>query len=330
MSDYPNGNGNGNGHEKPFVLAKPKTAEEIDLESKRKIAPQIRSDVNFSHHPAPEKFFFGALLDLTFLYRFGGDGRGRIFTNVIKLSRILKHHKDSIAKWRDYWVREKLLWVSEGWPRQEWRICPLYPAPSAQTGQDEFDYIVGKAANLQSLERPPGAFLSQKTEEALVSEDICTPRPETPSNRADVVGSVGVQHRLSEPKASAVSSTNPRLSEPKTPAVSEYNNGKGEPKTPAHKADKSTATMETPKEIRSNGAIGGGALTLPIPKFEALDAGMWPKDRIKWGEKQISYLGEKIYGLQNSRKPASNQADVVGAYKQRVKEIKKWMAGEVS
>jgi hypothetical protein len=319
---------NGNGHTKSFEIVPPKTPEEIELESKRKIAPQIRSDVNFSRHPAAVKFFFVALLDLTFLHRFGGDGRGRIFTNVIKLSRILKHHKDSISKWRDYWVAEKLLWVSSGWPRQEWRITPLYPAPSAQTGQDEFDYIVGKAASLQSLERPPGHFLPQNGQEALVSEDICSPSPKTPAHKADVVGSGGVQHRLSEPKPSAVSSTDRRLSEPTTPATREDTNGKGEPKTPATSADNTLATMETPKEIRSNGAKGGGVLTLPIPKFEALDAGMWAKDRIKWGDKQISYLGEKIYGLQNSRKAATNQTDVIAAYKQRIRDIKKWMAGE--
>ena len=320
---------NGNGeHEKAFVLAKPKTPEEIEQEGKRKMAPQIRSDINFTRHPAPAKFFYSALLDLTFLYKFGGDGRGRIFTNVIKLARILKHHKDSISKWRDYWIAQKLLWVSEGWPRQEWRICPLYPAPASQTGQEEFDYIVGRAANEQSLAPRPGDFLSQKAEEALVSEEICSPPPTSPAEKADVGGSGSVHLRLRKPSPSAIPSTDLRPGEPKTPATREYTNGKGEPTTSAIVAQKSLATKESPKEVRSLGANGGGPLTLPMPRFEALDAGMFPKDRLKWGDRTIDRLKEKIFALENSRKPASNQKDLVACYKARIKEIKKWMEGE--
>jgi hypothetical protein len=55
---------------------------------------------------------------------------------------------------------------------------------------------------------------------------------------------------------------------------------------------------------------------------------MFPRARRVEGEKQIQYLGEKIFGLQNSRKPANNQADVIAVYKQRIRELKKWMAGE--
>jgi len=57
---------------------------------------------------------------------------------------------------------------------------------------------------------------------------------------------------------------------------------------------------------------------------------MFPGKRPAWGEKHIEYLKEKIYGLENSRKPAANRSEVIAIYKQRIRDTKKWMAGEVS
>lgn len=142
VSEEPNG---GNGHSKPFTLAPVKSPEEIAEEHLRKIAPEIRRAVaEINGLGMPAKGFFSAILDYTFMYRYGGSGRGKLFASVKDLSAWLHHDKDSITAWRDQLEQRGLIWTRDGWPKSEWRICALCPAP-AQRGT-EYQSIMGKAA----------------------------------------------------------------------------------------------------------------------------------------------------------------------------------------
>lgn len=170
-----------NGRTKAFELAPVKSPEQIESEGKKKLAPEIRSSVFKMRLPAQVKFFFAALLEATFLFKFGGDGRGRIFTNVTKLSRLFKHDPDSITSWRDRLVREKLVWTSHEWPDQEWRICALYPAPEEYHPRDR-DYVLGKAGSLENEQTGnlrQGDFLAKPEASPSVSEEIRTCPPKT-------------------------------------------------------------------------------------------------------------------------------------------------------
>ena len=83
-------------------------------------------------------------------------------------------------------------------------------------------------------------------------------------------------------------------------------------------------------EKGSLGGIGGGATPPKIPKFDRLDSGMWPKDRLKAGPQLIDMLKEKIHALENSRVPVKGSKEIGAAYRARIKEIKNWMAQEVT
>ena len=74
----------------------------------------------------------------------------------------------------------------------------------------------------------------------------------------------------------------------------------------------------------------GEPTPLKIPKFERLDSGMWPKDRLRVGNQMIETLKEKIHALDNTRQPAKNSAEIISAYRARIKEIKGWMVQEVA
>jgi len=43
----------------------------------------------------------------------------------------------------------------------------------------------------------------------------------------------------------------------------------------------------------------------------------------------IELCKEKIHALDNNRKPPVNAKEIVAAYRQRIKEVRGWMAGEV-
>ena len=99
------------------------------------------------------------------------------------------------------------------------------------------------------------------------------------------------------------------------------------------------ATKESPREFGSKGGsfkevcVAGNAPEAPkphtqVPNFEPLDLRMAARLRPAWGEKAIDTCKGKIYALEQSRNPIPNRQEVIAAYKQRIKDVKKWMVGE--
>jgi hypothetical protein len=68
----------------------------------------------------------------------------------------------------------------------------------------------------------------------------------------------------------------------------------------------------------------------PLPQFEPLDLKMAHRLRKDWGNDVIEGLKQKIYRMENSRQPLANQKEIIVAYKSRIRDIKDWMAGEIS
>ena len=152
---HTNGNGNGNGHQKAFVLERPKTAEEIAQESTRKIAPEIRRAVRSMKIPAAAKFLFDAILDDTFMFDFGGDGRGTLLASIHDLAIRYRHDKDSIVKWAGILRDKEVLWFHKCWPWFEWRVTAICPAPQS------------KASSIQKIKARASAKRTQSKAESI-------------------------------------------------------------------------------------------------------------------------------------------------------------------
>ncbi len=257
----------GNGHGKTFEIIPPRSPEEIEAESKKRLAYVLRDKINWSKHPMACKGFLTALLDLTFLKKFGGDSRGRIFTNVQKLRVILKHNKDSVSKWRDYWIEQKMLWVSRSWPVQEWRLTDLFPAPEPYTGQETLDFLRGSAAAEQSGDLRNNGFSAKNSHSPSVSEEIRNYPPSEPPNSSETFGTGILDLRNTLPRPSAHMCGDCRKGVPKPSETSAETSSKGVPKPSETSADKVRATMETPRSIGASGVIGG----FPSPEKQFQD-----------------------------------------------------------
>lgn len=290
-------NGNGNGHaQKVFELAPVVSPDAIVQETVKKIAPQLRRPVHFSNLPAGVKFFFDAILDLSYMHCYGGSGRGKIFTSIRDLSRLLQHDRDTITIWRDRLIAEKLIWVSGGWPRSEWRICALCPAPDTDFRVSEFQAIQGKAASLEQSRNIPHSDFGAK--------------PEDPTRIAEETGQSGGGN----PARLAGSSGTPggilRHTRPEDPARFDRKIPPGRPENPAHPAGRSRqacrknppslagnsgTNKETPMEI---GSLGDKEKRRgpPPPKLADLEKIYWNGKHwwISQLHKQLSLLDQEI------------------------------------
>jgi hypothetical protein len=154
MSDH-NGNGNGhsNGHEKPFVLAKQKTPEEIQRESILATMPKLRrhcsKDVRL-RRLVGAKWLFAQISDLTFLNTYGGDGFGKIYISIKDLHRIFGHDVHSLTKWRDKLIETGWIWVREMWPKSEWGITGISRQPDLFPVGSDFMQQMAKASGKES------------------------------------------------------------------------------------------------------------------------------------------------------------------------------------
>lgn len=141
-----NGHANGNGHKKVFELAPVKTPEEAEREIVKDIAPKIRryvrSDPNLT---GGAKFFFDALLDDSFMYQFGGTGRGVLYVSIADLATRYHHDEKTIKAWRDELVERRWIWYQKGWPFPEWRITNLCPAPEDKSDNQAVQMVLGRA-----------------------------------------------------------------------------------------------------------------------------------------------------------------------------------------
>src|SRR6266699_5803310 len=95
---------NGNGNGKAFVLAQPKTAEQIRKENVLKTMPVLRRNCSRDSRLKScvgAKWLFGQISDLTFLENWGGDQFGTVQISIKDLHRAFGHDEDSLARWRD-------------------------------------------------------------------------------------------------------------------------------------------------------------------------------------------------------------------------------------
>jgi hypothetical protein len=338
-----NGNGNGNGHKKAFEIGPVKTPEQIQAEQTRKIAPEIRRSVHFSRLPAAAKFFYAALLDLSFLHCYGGSGRGKIFITVRDLSRLLKHHKDSIGLWRDMLIEARLIWVREGWPKSEWRICALCPPPETDYKLGEYQTILGRAAAL-APDSPEGETVLQSSHTSFLPKNGDSPRisegnghtePENPPTRAGSVGQRVLDSRPACPREQATKGRFSRTLEPAPQDKVSQDPGPLCPKPPATRGQTSGSNKESPRSIGGTGdskCVAPGVksgVTHTVPVFEELDSRTFARLRPKQGEEMIEFCKQRIYAVEQSRTPVLNRAEIIVAYKQRIKAVKNWMAGQL-
>jgi len=262
---------------KPFTLAPIKSPEEIALEGTRKMAPEIRGAVRGLRIAAGAKFFFDALLDLSFLHCYGGSGRGKIFISTKDLSRLTRHNKDTITNWKEILEEERLIWVRESWPKSEWRICALCPPPVSAHNGSEADYIRGKAASHDTGEQSgnlplgaengqnavfgpnsaPSSDTKRKTS-ACPSEEpgqsvrrIPPDRPKNPDGKAGFSGQTVRKFRTDCPDSSDGVSENPGQTVRILPPVC--------PKDSASVSEGFRANKETPLGEQESRSMEGGA-----------------------------------------------------------------------
>lgn len=338
-SENGNGNGNGNGHKKPFELAPVKTPEQIAAEATRKIAPEIRRGVHFSRLPAPVKFFFDALLDLSFMHCYGGSGRGKIFITERDLSRLLRHDKDSIAKWRDRLIRERLIWIRKGWPKNEWRICALCPAPETEVRFTEYDNIRGRAAALEPVkgtvrDLPPSPFLPKNGQPPSVSEE---------TGGADGKGAASLSDNFRQtvrelPTDCPTSSDTERgRTRTQCPTTSDKVGEDTPPHCPTPSDSQSEGFRANKETTRRVGGTGGSrsvcspvakpSPTHTIPEFEPLDWKMIARLRPKHAEMMVERFKGQIQTIEQSRTPVPDGPAIVAAYKAQIKAVRNWAAG---
>lgn len=117
---------------KPFVLAPSKSPEEIERESINVRLPELRRncsrDKRLRRHTGA-KWLFDKLTDLSVMFSFGGDGRGRVRIAERDLERIFGVRRDTIMAWRLKLISTGWIWYEKRWPRSLWGICGLCCAP---------------------------------------------------------------------------------------------------------------------------------------------------------------------------------------------------------
>lgn len=192
-------------HEKVFELARAKTAEEIAHEQNRKIAPEIRRAVRLMSIPAAAKFLFDAILDDTFMFDFGGDGRGRLIASVRDLAKRYGHSRDSITKWAQILERKEVLWFDRCWPYQEWRVTAICPAPDHKANmiQKIKARASAKRAANNAATLGQSDFLAQNGKKASKADDLGRPDPVATSHNAATLGQSGLERRHNVPTGKA-------------------------------------------------------------------------------------------------------------------------------
>lgn len=335
MNDTTNQNGHANGRNKVLELAPVKTAEEIQQEVAREIAPKIRGQVWFaSGLPISAKGFFAFLLDMSFLHKAGGTGGGKLFTSTRWLARHFKCDKDSITKWRRDLAQKHFIWYRERWPRSVYGILALCPEPADDLPWDDELFNAGKSESEEAV-RQKGTvlFLAENGLPPRKDEENGQLAPEKPDALSPGTGQSVPQNRT---RGGILRDT----------SVPQNRTGGGiEPDAVSDEAGRTWralgdkvsgsvgTTKETPMEKRSKGATEcvPGAPGLPTAhtalKFEPLDNRMVMRLRRTHGKDMIERLVAKKNSLEMSRKPPANRKALADAYSGRIRDIKDWMDG---
>lgn len=226
-------NNNSNGHTKAFESVPPKSAEEIALETTRKIAPEIRRGVRSMKIPAQAKFLFDAILDDTFMFEFGGDGHGRLIASVRDLAKRYRHDKDSIIKWATVLRDKEVLWFERCWPFQEWRVTALCAAPDHRASM--IQKIKARAsARRHQANKAEGIgvadFSSKNGQSPSKSEGVGVSDGQKPPNKAEGIGASVGRYRSNAPKGSDTNRGKVRSNAPKGSDVSSDTSRSNAPK----------------------------------------------------------------------------------------------------
>ncbi len=331
--EHTNGNGNGNG--KTFVVAAPKSPDQIKWEHDLKIVPQLRRNCSKDRRLSlGAKWLYCQMTDNNFYERFGGDGKGRVYLSLMDLQRIYGHDRETFGKWRDELVNCGWMWFQESWPKACWGIMGLCQQPELFTpplGQDYMRVMAKASGDLPvNAAGPPE---NDKTEDFLRNRGE-NPR-HLPVDAATPAGESGntcrqkPQH-LRHLQAGIDRQTPQDLPVDAATPAGESRNGCGKNR-PTPEAE-SRNIEESPIGVRSKGAsecVAADPPTHRIPSFEELDRKVVIRKRPELGNSMIERCQARINALQQSRQPVAGAKEAVAAYRQRIKDVKKWMAGEL-
>jgi len=153
-SEQRNGANGHNGHKKVFELAPVKGPEEAELEYIREFAPKLRRKIREDEAlSGGAKFFYMALLDDSFMWKFGGNGRGQLWVTVQDLAERYKHDRKTIEAWREELCARRWVYYRRDWPFPEWRITNLCPAPETRNETAAAQMSLGRAASEEAAAR---------------------------------------------------------------------------------------------------------------------------------------------------------------------------------
>jgi hypothetical protein len=307
-----------------------------------KTPPAVRArDIIFSDRQLSPgaKFFAAWIIDNSYNGWRGGDGQGRLTIAVGDIRKLIGHDKKSINRWNKelhhhIWLEKQPL--PNAYPVNVYCVRHLVP------GHQQME-INGLARAWGRVRGERGKFSpapslypkDQSTSQTPIIPPLVTPSSHLPRPQDATSQDPKMPPRRWQDATSQVA----------TFPVGGGKNGSGEVasfparggKNGSGEAAKTGHSKETPKENGSNGEHECGrpgptrtGSHTPLPRFEPLDLKMAHRLRKSWGDDVIEKLKEKIYRLENSRQPLPNQKDIVGAYKQRVRDIKDWITGEIS
>jgi hypothetical protein len=337
-------NGNGNGHEKPFILARQKTPEELRREAVRKQMPEFRRSVSVVRMLAQAKWLFGQITDDSFMFDFGGDGFGTLYTTIKDLAKRYQHDRDSVSKWLAILERKEAVWLEWDHPFCIIHISQAVPPPQHKASMIQRMKARAGSARFSRAEvvggpffRPPEGEPALKAQQnRIMSGDVPASRAEdtrmTCGNLPHGVRKVSVENDRQLPHTPPLTPADRAGTCPQTMRASSARPAEGSGISPRNSSSGPgpKPPLERSPSMESQKLKKGEPPPPKIPKFERLDAGMWPKDRLKVGSQMIETLKEKIHALDNTRTPVKNSAEIIAAYRARIKEIKGWMVQEVA
>jgi len=314
-----------------------KAPVQTEIQDKTPPAVRARDIICSDKKLSPGAKFFGVwITDNTYNHWRGGDGEGRLTIAVRDIRALIGHDKKSITRWNKelhhhIWIEQQK--IPNAYPVNVYCVRELVP------GQQQME-INGLAKVWGRIRGARGKFSPGPS---LSSEGKST--SQVPVNTPSLTQSLP----LTEPQDATSQVARCHLPRPQdaTSQVARFplgggKNGSGEVarfplgggKNGSGEAAKAVPFKETPKEIRRQGeqecvpgATARAGSHSPIPKFEPLDQKMIVRLRQKHGPEMIDRHKERIYAMENSRRPLPNQKEIIALYRQRIRDIKNWMDG---
>jgi hypothetical protein len=302
-------------HKAPFRLAPPEPDITLLILQARRDACED-PDLN----PGAVKLFV-YLLDYSLL-KSASRKVGTILFSTQQLIERLHSSKRAIYKWKRQLVAKRFIWISKyympnTWPMDLYHITVL--DENDKTNQmPTGDGFWGNGARRSAV--PPGegarglsGTKGHRTE--------TTPSDPNSSKTAQSGPGNSTEGHLSVAKFATARRTKGPL------AVAQKGTGLSHERAP----------LIEPQSIEQGGlrasVCGGSPKTSPnthtIPKFEPLDPKMFMRLRPKLAENIIERCKGQIYSIEQSRTPVPNAAEIIGAYKARIKETRNWAAGQL-